>query len=225
MAKKEFNKKFAHPTRRKLMDMVMSGGEYESDVKVGYRKSETSQSRNVGDVWEDDDGKMWEQKEGFKVRKSKLTDIMSEIRNDLYKQTRCSHKECDKKGKYSRTDKRIIEKYTYCTSCLAKLEHPIRVDGNWETYKTFRASSDMLKEGSEIIENLNRAYEEAKQEYEYVNADGTTQKWKMEKPVEEIKSEILKEIEIVSEQLETMQKVYDESFDMLKGFDYELLKV
>jgi archaellum component FlaC len=99
------------------------------------------------------------------------------------------------------------------------------VDGNWETYKTFRASSDMLKEGSEILENLNRAYEEAKQEYEYVNADGTTQKWKMEKPVEEIKSEILKEIEIVSEQLETMQKVYNESFDMLKGFDYELLKV
>lgn len=223
MAKKEFNKKFAHPTRRKLMDMVFTG-EYESDLKIGYRKSDKIQTRKVGDVWEDEDGKVWEQKDGFKVRKSKLTDTMSKIRNDLYMQTRCSSKECEKKGKYSKTDKRVIDKYKYCSSCLARLEHPIRVDGNWETYKTFRVSSDMLKEGQEIVENLTRAFAEVRQEYEYVNSDGTTQKWSMERPVEEVKEEIQKELEIVKEQLITVQAIYDEAYNALKEFNYELLK-
>lgn len=221
--KKDFGKKFAHPTRRKLMDMVFTG-EYESDLKFGYRKENKTIIRQVGDVWEDEAGKVWEQKDGFRVRKSKLTDIMSEIRKDMYAQTRCSSKECDKRGKYTKTDKKVIEKYRYCTSCLARLEHPIRVDGNWETYKTFRSASDMLKEGQEIVENLTRAYAEARQEYEYVNSDGTTQKWSMERPVEEMKEEIQKELEIVKEQLITVQAIYDETYNVLKDFNYELLK-
>ena len=28
---KEFSKKYMHPTRRKLVDMVMNGGEYETN--------------------------------------------------------------------------------------------------------------------------------------------------------------------------------------------------
>lgn len=219
---KNFNNKFMHPTRRKLVQMIKTG-EYESDIKVGYRKSENTSIRKVGDVWEDEDGKIWEQKDGFKVRKSKLTDVMSSVRNDLYEKTRCSRQTCSKKGKYSKTDKKVIEKYNYCTSCLSELEHPIRVDGNWETYKTWRVSIDMIKEAEEILENLNKAYVETRQDYKYINSDGTTQTWSLDKPVDEIKQDIQNEIQIVKEQLEKVIQIRDESYSKLKEYNYEIV--
>ena len=33
---KEFNKKFMHPTRRKLVNMVLSGGEYEKNTQISF---------------------------------------------------------------------------------------------------------------------------------------------------------------------------------------------
>jgi hypothetical protein len=219
---KEFNKKFMHPTRRKLVEMLHTG-EYESDLKVGYTKSSNTPIRKIGDVWEDEDGKIWEQKDGFKVKKSKLTDVMSSIRNELYEMTRCSRPSCSKSGKYSKTDKKVIEKYNYCTSCLAELEHPIRVDGNWETYKTWRVSVDMIKEAEAILENLNQARNEIKQDYKYVNSDGTTQVWSLDKPVDEIKEDIQNEIQIVTEQLQKVIQIRDESYSKLKEYNYEIV--
>jgi len=224
MAKKEFQNKYMHPTRRKLVDMVFNG-EYESDIRVGYGKSNVVIARNVGDVWEDEDGKIWEQKDGYKVKKSKLTDIMSELRKDMYERTRCKGEECESKGKYSHTDKKLIEKFTYCSKCLSKLEHQIRVDGNWEIYKKWRALNDIVKEGVGMLENLQQAYNEAKQEYEYINQDGTKQTWTMDRPVEEIKKDILDDINKVTEDLEGFKELRQEMFDKLKEYNYELVKV
>jgi hypothetical protein len=224
MAKKEFQNKYMHPTRRKLVNMVFNG-EYESDIRVGYGKSNEVITRKVGDVWEDEDGKIWEQKEGYKIKKSKLTDIMSEIRNDMYERTRCKGEECESKSKYSYTDKKLIDKFTYCSNCLSKLEHRIRVDGNWETYKKWRALNDIVKEGLGMLENLQQAYNEAKQEYEYINQDGSKQTWKMDRPVDEIKADILKDIEKVTEDLNGFKELRQEMFDKLKEYDYELVKL
>ena len=47
---KEFKRKFMHPTRRKLADMVRTG-EYEKNQSVGWEAKK--QTRKVGDVWED----------------------------------------------------------------------------------------------------------------------------------------------------------------------------
>ena len=80
---KEFNKKFMHPTRRKLVDMVMSGGEYKKDTFVSFSETKENIKRNIGDTWEDSEGNLWEQKEFGKVKKSKLTDTMAEVRQYL----------------------------------------------------------------------------------------------------------------------------------------------
>ena len=48
---KEFKRKFMHPTRRKLADMVKTG-EYEKSQSVGWEAKKTN--RKVGDVWEDE---------------------------------------------------------------------------------------------------------------------------------------------------------------------------
>ena len=83
---KEFKKKYMHPTRRKLMDMVQTG-EYAKNTTIGYDKEDIS--HNVGDVWEDDNHK-FEKKEGYTVKTGKNHDAFQKIRKYLQeKKTKC----------------------------------------------------------------------------------------------------------------------------------------
>ena len=69
---KEFQKKYMHPTRRKLANMVLTGGEYEKNTQISFTDAEKSAEKNrkkeIGEKWTDSDGKIWEQKEFGKVR-------------------------------------------------------------------------------------------------------------------------------------------------------------
>ena len=76
---KEFKRKYMHPTRRKLVDMVKTG-EYDKNTTIGYTKAK--ESHNVGDVWEDEHHK-YEQKEGYIVKTGKNSEALSEIRKYL----------------------------------------------------------------------------------------------------------------------------------------------
>ena len=70
---KEFKKKYMHPTRRKLVDMVETG-KYDKNTTIGYTKSK--EVRNIGDVWEDEHNK-YEQKDGYILKTGKNSDSFS----------------------------------------------------------------------------------------------------------------------------------------------------
>jgi hypothetical protein len=78
---KDFKKKYMHPTRRKLVDMVHTG-EYDKNATIGYEgKKET---RNVGDIWEDEHHR-YEKKEGFIVKTGKNSEQFKKSENTLKK--------------------------------------------------------------------------------------------------------------------------------------------
>lgn len=224
MAKKEFQKKFMHPTRRKLVDMVHTG-KYDKDTKIsqttGAKKEE---QREVGETWEDDKGNIWVQREGYKVKKTKNTDTLSQVRKDIESKLKCQSDSCDKKGQYGYTDTQLIKEVGYCSSCLAEKEAPIRRDGNYEPYTKYRMFCKLHGEGLDFIENLQSAYDDAKQEYKYVDGDGKTQTWKLERPVEDLKAEIQEDIDITKGQVKEIEEKIDELYDVLKEHDYELVK-
>ena len=221
---KEFNKKYMHPTRRKLVDMVMGGGEYDTNRTISFSVSEKEETRNVGDVWEDKDGNIWEQKEYGRVRKSKLSDTMTDVREYLSSLGKCKGEECEKKGKYGPTDKKLIRKTGHCSSCLAHKEWEIKKDGLWEEYETYRIVSNMISHGKEILAQLNQAYKDAKQEYEYINEDGSVEKWTMERDVEELKAEILLDITNGENEINELIQKRNDAWVKLDGKHYGLLK-
>lgn len=221
---KAFNKKYMHPTRRKLANMVLTGGEYEKNTTISLSVSDVEKVRNVGDVWEDKSGNIWEQHEFGKVKKSKLTDTMSDVRQYLSSLNKCKDVDCNKNGTYGATDKKLIRKTGYCSSCLAQKEWDIKKDGLWEEYETYRIATNMISYGREVLAQLNQAYKDAKQEYEYVNEDGSVEKWTMERDVEELKAEILLDIQNVEEELIEIIKKRDEAWAKLDGNHYGLLK-
>ena len=148
---------------------------------------------------------------------------MQEVRAYLDKLNSCKAEDCNT-IKVGRVDKKLISKTGYCTTCLAKKEFEIKVDGLWDAYETYKLTSNMIDHGTDVLAQFNQAYNDAKQEYEYVNENGTTEKWTMERPVEELKAEILLEITNVEEEVKQVTKLRNEAWELLKDKNYDLVK-
>jgi hypothetical protein len=219
---KEFNRKFMHPTRRKLVDMVLYGKEYDTDARIGYDSGESSKKREVGEVWTDGDGVTWEQHIYGRVQQSDLTDTMKEVRSWLQKQKECKNETCSK-IKFGYTDKKLIKKTGYCVDCLIDKEAVIKTDGLWIEYSQYRMAQNMISHGNEVLLQLDQALRDVKEEYEIVNEDGSIEKWKMEKSVDEIKGEINADISKIHNELKDIISIRDVAWEKLKDKNYDLI--
>ena len=221
---KEFNKKFMHPTRRKLVDMVMHGAEYEKESFISFSGADKEKiKRKVGEKWTDVDGRSWEQLEAGKIETSELGDTMAEVRAYLDKLNTCKSETC-KTIKVGRVDKKLISKTGYCLHCLTIREAEIKYDGLWEAYEDYKIFSNMIAYGNDVVAQFKQAYNDAKQTYEVVQEDGKIETWSMERDVEELKAEILLEIIKFEGEIEQATKLRNEAYDKLKDKNYDLVR-
>ena len=221
---KEFNKKFMHPTRRKLVDMVLTGGEYQKEAFVSFAGADKEViKRKVGERWTDETGKTWEQHEAGKIEVSELGDIMAETRAYLSKLNSCKADDC-KTIKPNRVDKKLISKTGYCLDCLTKKEEIIKLDGLWQVYEDYKIYNNMISYGKDVVSQFQQAYNDVKQEYEVVQEDGTIEKWSMERDVNELKAEILTDITRFEEEIQQAIKLRNQAWDKLKDKNYDLVK-
>jgi hypothetical protein len=221
---REFNKKFMHPTRRKLVDMVLTGGEYEKETQISFAGADKQKiKRNVGERWTDENGKSWQQYEAGKIEVSELGDIMAETRAYLDKLNSCKADDC-KTIKLGRVDKKLVSKTGYCTTCLAKKERVIKLDGLWDVYEDYKIYSNMIGYGNDVIAQFKQAYNDAKQTYEVVQEDGKIETWSMERDVDELKAEILLDIINFEKEVEQATKLRNEAYEKLKDKNYDLVR-
>ena len=213
-----------HPTRRKLVNMVLTGGEYEKNTQISFSGADREKiTRKVGERWTDENGKSWEQHDGGKIEVSDLGDIMADARAYLNKLNTCKSDEC-RTIKLSRADKKLISKTGFCAGCLAKRETQIKIDGLWEIYEDYKIYSNMISYGKEVVAQFQQAYNDAKQEYEVVQEDGTIEKWSMERDVNELKAEILADITRFEEEIQLATKLRNEAYEKLKDKNYDLVR-
>ena len=221
---KEFNKKFMHPTRRKLVDMVLTGGEYEKNTQISFSGADKENiKREVGEKWTDDKGKTWVQYEAGKIETSELSDTMQEVRAYLDKLNSCKAEDC-KTIKIGRVDKKLISKTGYCLHCLTLREAEIKYDGLWNEYEDYKIYSNMIAYGNDVVSQFKQAYRDAKQTYEVVQEDGKIETWSMERDVEELKAEILLDIVNFEKEIEQATQLRNEAYEKLKDKNYDLIK-
>ena len=221
---KEFNKKFMHPTRRKLVDMVLTGGEYQKETQISFSGADKKKiKREVGDKWTDDNGKSYEQLEAGKIETSELSDTMAEVRAYLDKLNTCKSETC-KTIKVGRVDKKLISKTGYCLHCLSLREAQIKYDGLWEEYEDYKMYSNMIAHGKDVISQFQQAYNDAKQTYEVVQEDGKIETWSMERDVNELKAEIMTDIINFEKEIEEVTKLRNEAYEKLKDKNYDLVR-
>jgi len=211
---KEFKKKYMHPTRRKLVDMVETGT-YDKNTTVGYTKKQ--ETRNIGDVWEDEHNK-YEKKEGYILKTGKNSEALQEIRKYLEEKSKC--KKYPNKN-YTAKDKKLIEKTGYCLDALVEIEHDLRIAGVFQEYQNYKVWTRMLVFGKQKLEELKQSLLDVREEYEYVNEDGTVEKWKLPKSTDEVKSDIKEMIENGTNELKELESKRNIAFDVLKEKNYE----
>jgi ASC-1-like (ASCH) protein len=148
---------------------------------------------------------------------------MSETRKYLASLTKCKSTDCPK-SKYGVTDKKLIQKVGYCTTCLARHEWEIKKDGLWETYTEFRIYTNMIKEGTATLENMRNALTEIKNIHEYVNADGSIQKWVLEQDTDKLKEELLEDIQKGEKELNEVIEKRKQVYELLKDKEYEIIQ-
>jgi len=216
MSKNGFQKKYMHPTRRKLVDMVQTGV-YDKNTTIGYTKAK--ETHKIGDVWEDNHHK-YEQKDGFVTKSGKNSDALQEIRNYVQKRSECKSPTCETIKKTTK-DKTLIKKSGFCLDCMIKQEHIIRTRGFWKEYEEYKVSTNMLVYGKMRLEELNQALLDVKPYYEYINEDGSTEKWELPKSVEETKTEIQEMIDNGTKELEELETKRIMAFAALKKNNLE----
>ena len=213
---KEFQRKYMHPTRRKLVDMVQTG-EYDKNTTIGWTKSE--ENHNVGDIWEDEFYK-YEKKEGYTIKTGKNHEALQEIRNYLNLKKECSNPSC-KKHKKTKNDEKLIQKTSYCINCLVEIEHNFRGAGIWKEYEEFRIYTRMIVEGKIKLEELKQSINELKPYYEFINEDGSVEKWSLPKSVDEVKVEIQEMIDNGEIELKEIVQKRNDAFEVIKEHKLE----
>ena len=79
----------------------------------------------------------------------------------------------------------------------------------------------MIVYGKQKLEELSQSLSEVKEEYEYVNEDGTVEKWKLPKSLDEVKSEIQEMIDFGTKEIQELETKRLDAFEELRVKNYE----
>jgi hypothetical protein len=208
---KDFSRKYMHPTRRKLVDMIHTG-QYEKNATIGYDKVE--QKREVGEIWEDTHHR-YEQKNGFVVKTGKNSEAFQEIREYLAEKSKCKNENCQT-IKITQKDKQFIKQNGYCLGCTVENEHKIRVAGLWQEYQNYKIWTRMILVGKIKLDSYRQSLEDLQEEYHMHNGEGQiTETWKLPKPIEEVRQEINELIEYGEGEIKELEEKRIEVFQKL----------
>ena len=150
----------------------MIAGTHKSQTKttIGFGETKTVVKREVGERWTDDNGNVWEQRKGYKVKLGKL----SKLRDELAKFPNCK-KGCESYLNPNRNDMKMRAIHGMCFDCVIEMEHEHRVNGTYKEYEKNKMLANMKSwfKQAEIEKEALKAGLKAK----FVNEDGSFEEW------------------------------------------------
>ena len=144
-----------------------------SDAKETARKSERHE---IGDIWEETDhaGNIWiiEQKQGYRIRKTKNAEVFQEIRDSLRSFPKCRKETCTCLAPKP-LDETMRIANGMCFDCTIEMEHELKKQDKFEDYQKIRIRENALawlRNAEQDVEMLKQTYTQAS---EFIlNGDG-----------------------------------------------------
>jgi ribosomal protein L37AE/L43A len=175
----------------------MLDGTHKSQTKksVGFADVKPADSkRTVGDVWTDENGVEWEQRQGYRIKKGKLDEIRSLIQSRI-------PATCPKCGKEMnhRLDEKFWKLEKHCFDCQVAFEHELRIEGKYEAYeqeRILRNAEAWLAEAEQEAKELIATF---RNPVAFANVDGTFEKWSGGMTGDEFADKIEQEFELFKE--------------------------
>ena len=135
----------------------MLDGTYGGKIQVGY--SSVDEVRNVGDTWTDSEGYEWEQKEGFKVKKSHTPAV-----GMFSKQCKDCKKNCSTKTAKP-WDRDCYKADGRCYHCQMNYELDLKFDSKlrWFAYRRLKDFENMKSIEKDMEQWVDEMTEQRKQ--------------------------------------------------------------
>ena len=153
-----------------VREMIAGTHKTQTKTNVSFGEKKTFVKREVGDRWTDDDGTLWEQKKGYKVKLGKL----SELRQNLNKFPNCKKEICTCTNP-KRNDIEMKTIHGMCFDCVIEMEHKLKIEGKYEEYEREKILANMKSwlKGAEVEKEALKTALKAK----FVNEDGSIEEW------------------------------------------------
>jgi hypothetical protein len=193
-----------------IKQMLNGNHKFQTKTTLGYT-GKTTDKREVGDIWVDEDGFEWEQKAGYRIKKGKLDGLREELK---------SFKHCRKETctciEPSRADEKMRTLHGMCLDCVIDMEHNLKLDGKYEAYefdKMKQNALSWLRESEKEVEALKIAIFQAP---EFVTVDGHINKWELQYDPEKMKNSIEDQFNQLKHKIFEEYKVTVEEYEQFK---------
>lgn len=181
-----------------IQKMLDGTHQFQTKKSIGFSDAKDvakkSQRHEVGDVWEETDanGTVWviEQHNGFRSKKSKNSEIFSEVRDFLKSFPKCRKETCTCLAP-NHLDEKMRRIQGMCFDCVIEMEHELRTDGKYDEYATNKMKENAkswLRNAEQDVEMLKKAYTESSKLV--INGDGETETWSARMTPEEFEEKI-----------------------------------
>ena len=182
-----------------LQQMLDGDHKFQTKKSVGFADAASTgiknEHHNVGDVWDEKDpatGLIYtvEQKDGFRIKKSKLSDVFQSIRNEMRAFGKCPKETCTCIAP-KRIDEKMRKIHNMCFDCVIDMEHQLKLSGEYESYEQDKMNANALAwlaAAEKDVEMLKQAYTEA---MSFVsNSEGQTETWAAKMTPEEFEETV-----------------------------------
>jgi len=182
-----------------IEQMIDGSHKFQTKKTVGFSDAksaaEKASKRKIGDVWEEVDPitgavAIVEQKDGFRIRKTKNSDTMQSVRDYLRTFPNCQKDTCTC-VKPSHLDEKMRKVNGMCYDCTIEFEHELKNNGEFETYALEKVRNNALSwldQAEQEVEILKKAYTEVSKVV--INGDGLTENVEAKMTPEEFESTI-----------------------------------
>ena len=153
-----------------VKEMIAGNHRTQTKNTVGFDEQTEYVKREVGESWNDDEGNVWEQKKGYKVKLGKL----SELRDTMKSFPNCKEV-CKSHENPKRNDLKMQAIHGMCFNCVISMEHQLHIDGTYDEYerkKKLENAKAWLKQ-AELEKDTIKLAMKAK----FVNEDGSLENW------------------------------------------------
>jgi hypothetical protein len=112
-----------------------------------------------------------------------------------------------------------------CVTCLRKFEQGLKDDGTYPFYEDYKISNNQLSYVTDLKAQFEEGLRAVSQTMEFINEDGTIQKWHYDIDVEKVKEDLQNDIDGATEAIEALLERKAALEDKLRELNHsELIK-
>ena len=169
-----------------VQQMLDGSHKFQTKKTVGFSDADSTAKKNerheIGDIWEETDTTtgvtyIIEQRDGFRIKKTKASEVLQSVREELRSYPNCRKETCTCMEKHPLNEK-MRKIHGMCFDCVIEMEHELKKDGRYEEYEQSKIRENALAwlaEAERDVALLKETYTQASQFI--TNSEGEKENW------------------------------------------------